>query len=185
MTAARLRNTGRFSTPGNYRSSETQVRTLNGLLKAMDPASRTATPIRPQGAGTACTSCNDTQTGTVLRIGGLDDIVNIDTFNNTISAQAGVRLHRLVEALAEEGLELLGAHDLTGRTLGGAIAAPSMGPGIGQRSSCLASRVVMQLRRLISLEDRHGLGQADEREFGTEEPDECDPFELWITRRDR
>ena len=142
MTAARLRNTGRFSTPGNYRSSETQVRTLNGLLKAMDPASRTATPIRPQGAGTACTSCNDTQTGTVLRIGGLDDIVNIDTFNNTISAQAGVRLHRLVEALAEEGLELLGAHDLTGRTLGGAIAAPSMGPGIGQRSSCLASRVV-------------------------------------------
>ena len=142
MTAARLRNTGRFSTPLSNKNGETNVKNLTELLKVMDPASRTATPIRPQGAGTACTGCNDTQTGTVVRVADLDEITNIDTFNNTVTAQGGVRLHRLVEALAEEDLELVGAHDLTGRTLGGAIAAPSMGPGIGQRSSCLASRVV-------------------------------------------
>jgi FAD/FMN-containing dehydrogenase len=142
MTAARLRNTGRFSTPIDDRSDDRQVKSLTELLKVMDPVSRTATPIRPQGAGTACTSCNDTQTGTVVRVSDLDDIVNIDTFNNTVTAQGGVRLHRLVEALAKEGLELVGAHDLAGRTLGGAIAAPSLGPGIGKRSSCLASRVV-------------------------------------------
>jgi FAD/FMN-containing dehydrogenase len=141
MTAARLRNTGRFSTPAQNKKDERHVKNMTELFKAMDPVARTATPIRPQGAGTACTGCNDTQTGTVVHMSGLDDIVNIDTFNNTITAQGGVRLHRLVEALAEEGLELVGAHDLTGRTLGGAIAAPSMGPGIGQRASCLSSRV--------------------------------------------
>ena len=142
MTAARLRSTGRFSTPISKNKEDRHVKNVNELLNVMDPASRVATPIRPKGAGTACTSCNDTQTGTVVNVSGLDEIVSIDTFNNTITAQGGVRLHRLVEALAEEGLELVGAHDLTGRTLGGAIAAPSMGPGIGQRSSCLSSRVV-------------------------------------------
>ena len=103
MTAARLRNTGRFSSPLNNTIGDRHVKNLTELLKVMDPASRTATPIRPQGAGTACTGCNDTQTGTVVRVSGLDDIINIDTFNNTITAQGGVRLHRLVEALAEEG----------------------------------------------------------------------------------
>jgi FAD/FMN-containing dehydrogenase len=108
----------------------------------MDPAARTAAPIRPAGAGSACTGCNTTPAGSVVSVSGLDNILNIDTHNNTVTAQAGVRVYRLVEALAEHGLELVGAHELTGRTLGGAIAAPSMGPGIGQRSACLASRVL-------------------------------------------
>ena len=142
MTAARLRNTGRFSVPASKSNSETQVTNVSRLLKLLDPGSRIATPIRPQGANTTCTSCNSTPTGTVLQTTALDNILNIDTFNNTVTAQAGVRLYRLVEALAEKDLELVGAHDLTGRTLGGAIAAPSMGPGIGGRSACLSSRVI-------------------------------------------
>jgi len=141
MTAARLRNTGRFASPARNGSTEYRVGSYHELIKLMDPGARLATPIRPQGAVTACTGCNTTPAGSVLSTVALDDILNIDTFNNTVTAQAGVRLYRLVEALAEKGLELVGAHELTGRTLGGAIAAPSMGPGIGHRSGCLASRV--------------------------------------------
>jgi FAD/FMN-containing dehydrogenase len=142
MTAARLRNTGRFPRPVNSGSTEYTINNIRELIRLMDPAARTAAPIRPAGAGSACTGCNTTPAGSVVSVSGLDNILNIDTHNNTVTAQAGVRVYRLVEALAEHGLELVGAHELTGRTLGGAIAAPSMGPGIGQRSACLASRVL-------------------------------------------
>jgi FAD/FMN-containing dehydrogenase len=142
MTAARLRNTGRFVRPANSGTTEYMINSLHELMRLTDPEARTPAPIRPAGAGSACTGCNSTPAGTVISLDALDNILNIDTFNNTVTAQAGVRIYRLVEALAEHGLELVGAHDLAGRTLGGAIAAPSMGPGIGKRSACLASRVL-------------------------------------------
>jgi hypothetical protein len=142
MTAAKLRNTGRFTRPANGGSTEYTIKNLRELMRLMTPAARTPTPIRPVGARSACTGCNTTPSGTVISVDALDNILNIDTFNNTVTAQAGVRIYRLVEALAEHGLELVGAHELAGRTLGGAIAAPSMGPGIGRRSACLGSHVL-------------------------------------------
>jgi FAD/FMN-containing dehydrogenase len=142
MTAAKLRNTGRFVRPANGGSTEYTISSVRELMRLVDPDARAPTPIRPAGACSASTRCNTTPAGTIISINPLDNILNIDTFNNTVTAQAGVRIYRLVEALAEHGLELVGAHDLAGRTLGGAIAAPSMGPGIGKRSACLASRVL-------------------------------------------
>ena len=142
MTAARLRKTGRFVRPANGGSTEYTISSVRELMRLVTPDARAPTPIRPAGARSASTGCNTTPAGTIISINPLDNILNIDTFNNTVTAQAGVRIYRLVEALAEHGLELVGAHDLAGRTLGGAIAAPSMGPGIGKRSACLASRVL-------------------------------------------
>ena len=142
MTAARLRSTGRFKTIEKPRHTEVQPASSGELATILDPTSRTATPIRPRGAATACTDCNSTPTGTVVDTTLLDKILNIDNFNQTVTAQAGVRIYQLVEALADNDLELVGAHELTGRTLGGAIASPSMGPGIGNRSACLSSRVI-------------------------------------------
>jgi FAD/FMN-containing dehydrogenase len=142
MTAARLRSSGRFVRPAKGGSTESTINSLGELMRLMNPAARTATPIRPAGARSASTGCNTTPAGTIISVNLLDNILNIDTFNNTVTAQAGVRVYRLAEALAERGLELVGAHELAGRTLGGAIAAPSMGPGIGKRSACLASRVL-------------------------------------------
>lgn len=142
MTAARLRNTGRFVRPASGGSTEYTINSTRELMRLMNPGTRTPTPIRPAGARSASTGCNSTPVGSVINVNLLDNILNIDTFNNTVTAQAGVRIYRLVEALAEHGLELVGAHELAGRTLGGAIAAPSMGPGIGRRSACLASRVL-------------------------------------------
>ncbi|MDH3429415.1 MAG: FAD-binding oxidoreductase [Gammaproteobacteria bacterium] len=119
-----------------------EPRNLNELRKILDPATRTPLPIRVQGAGTASTDCNATESGTTLKTTSLDDIVNIDAYNYTVTAQAGVRLETLVTALAEHGLELVGGYDLQGRTVGGAIAAPCFGPGIGSNGGYFASNVI-------------------------------------------
>ncbi len=138
MTAARLRNTGRFSAPG---VREVPISNLKSLADIMDREGKTALPIRPQGAATASTDCNRSATGTIVQMGDFDRIVNIDSYNHTVTAQAGVRLYALSEALAEQGLELVGNYEMTGRTLGGAIAAPCLGPSIGSEPGSLGASV--------------------------------------------
>jgi L-gulonolactone oxidase len=115
---------------------------LNQLRHQLDPESKTQLPIRPQGSRTASTDCNTTTVGTILRMTSLDRIIKIDTYNHTVTAQAGIRLGSLVDALAEQGLELIGSCELQGRTLGGAISAPCFGPGIGGNGGYLSSQVV-------------------------------------------
>lgn len=115
---------------------------LNQLRHQLDPASKILLPVRPCGSGTASTDCNTSPHGTNLRMTGLDRIIKVDTYNHTITAQAGVRLGALVDALTEQGLELIGSYDLQGRTLGGAISAPCYGPSIGSQGGYLSSHVV-------------------------------------------
>jgi FAD/FMN-containing dehydrogenase len=142
MHATNLKKTGRFRHRKTAGPVEQRPTNLNELRKLLDPAANTALPIRPQGAGTASTDCNTSATGTTLRTTGLDRIVHIDSNNNLVTAQAGVRLETLVSALAEHGLELVGGYDLQGRTVGGAIAAPCFGPCIGDGGSYFSSHVV-------------------------------------------
>ena len=142
MNTARLRNTGRFKRVQTAVPDEITPNSTAEIVKLLSTSSRTAKPIRPQGAATSSTDCNACETGTVLRLSGLNRILHIDTVNHTITAQAGVRLYQLVEALAEQGLELAGNHELAGRTLGGAIGTPCFGPGIGKRGESLASQVI-------------------------------------------
>ncbi len=115
---------------------------ITQLQRALEAQRAVAGPIRPQGAGTASTDCNRVDKGTVLRLAGLDRIVNIDTYNHTVTAQAGVRLGKLARALAEHGLEFVGGYDLENRTVGGAVAAPCFGPCIGRRGSYFSSHAV-------------------------------------------
>lgn len=115
---------------------------LNQLRKSLDPAVATPLPIRPQGAGTASTNCNASETGATLKMTGIDRIVHIDAYNHTVTAQAGVRLFTLVKELAEHGLELMGNYDLQGRTVGGAISAPCYGPCIGNNGAYFSSHVI-------------------------------------------
>lgn len=138
MSAARLKKTGRFAVPV---AAEIPINTIRALARIMDRDVGAALPIRPQGAATSATDCNRSSAGTVVQMTGLDRIVNIDTYNHTVTAQAGVRLYALSEALAEQSLELIGNHEMTGRTLGGAIAAPCLGPSIGTDAGSLASSV--------------------------------------------
>lgn len=147
MYAADLRRTGEYKV---RRIVETTIkgpitrspRNLNELRKILDPASPTPLPIRPLGAGSSCTDGNTTLTGTTLSMVSFDRIVQVDAYNHTVTAQAGVRIGDLVSELAEHGLELIGGYDLAGRTVGGAIAAPCFGPCIGTSSAYFASNVV-------------------------------------------
>jgi hypothetical protein len=70
-----------------------------------------------------------------------DDIVNIDAYNDTVIVQAGVRIGKLIKALAAHGLELAGAHDLLDRTVGGAIAGGCIGPTIADGGGIFATQV--------------------------------------------
>lgn len=152
MSSARMKNTGRFGAQRAADPTEVSINTIKTLLRVMDRDANVAVPIRPQGAATAATDCNQSAAGTVVQMTGLDRILHIDAEKLTVTAQAGIRLYALAEALAEQGLQLIGNHDMMGRTLGGAIAAPSLGPGIGDESGSLASHV-------ISLKMVSGAGQ--------------------------
>lgn len=141
MQSSGFRDTGRFARrtagPGVFTPAN-----LAKLLRCLEPDANVALPIRVRGAGSAATDCNETSTGTVLLTTGLDRIIKIDNYNHTVTAEAGVRLGTLVSALAEQGLELIGSYDQTERTLGGALAGPCMGPGIGEQAAYLSNQVV-------------------------------------------
>jgi FAD/FMN-containing dehydrogenase len=111
-------------------------------MRCLEPRTNIALPIRTRGAGSASTDCNESPKGTVIRTSNFDKIIRIDNYNHTVTAEAGVRLGNLVAALAEQGLELIGNHDQMERTLGGALASPCMGPGIGDRAAYLSSQLV-------------------------------------------
>jgi len=141
MKSQGFRDTGTFTRnparPGAFAPSN-----LTRLMRCLDGSANFAVPIRPQGAGTSATDCNTAASGSSIDTTGLDRIVRIDTYNHTVTAEAGVRLGELIAALAQEGLELIGNFDQTERTLGGAIAAPCLGPGIGGQASLLSTQVI-------------------------------------------
>ena len=93
MASPRFRDTGRFV----RRPAPTKTFTpanLADLMRCLDPASRTPTPVRVRGAGSAPTDCNANSSGSIIDMTGLDRIVHIDAHNRTVTAEAGVRLVR-------------------------------------------------------------------------------------------
>jgi len=147
MYATKLAHTGQYRVKRIIEPAVTGpvIRTpgdLNELRKIIDPAARLPLPLRVQGAGSACTGCNTSETGTTVRMTGLDRIINVDSYNHKVTVQAGVLVADLVRELAEYGLELIGGYDLAGRTVGGAVSAPCFGPGIGNGGAYFASGVI-------------------------------------------
>ena len=141
MASPRFRDTGRFV----RRPAKTKTfrpANLADLMRCLDPATKAPVPIRVRGAGTAPTDCNTSSSGSIVDMTGLNRIVHIDAHNQTVTAEAGVRLGTLVSALADEGLELFGNQDQMERTLGGAVASPCIGAGIGDQAAQLSSQVV-------------------------------------------
>jgi len=141
MKSHGFRDTGTF-TRNPARSGAFAPSNLDRLTRCLDGNANFAVPIRPKGAGTSATDCNIASSGTSIDTTGLDRITHIDSDNHTVTAEAGVRLGELIAALANEGLELIGNFDQTERTLGGAISAPCMGPGIGDQASLLSTQVL-------------------------------------------
>lgn len=142
MLATNLRKTGRYPSQKFTGPAQLRPANLNDLKRYLEPDARTPLPIRPTGAGTAVTDCNDTNVGSVLHLDGVNRMIRVDVENLTVTVEAGLKLQTLVETLAEDGLELIGSFELQGRTVGGAIAAPCFGPCIGNTGSYFSSHVV-------------------------------------------
>ena len=142
MRVARHSNTARYRAADSRPATDIVATHPATVLRALDPEERIAVPIRFSGAATSSTDCNVSPTGTTVCLSGLDRIVNIDAHNGLVTAQGGVRLVALAEALSQHGLELIGNYEMMGRTLGGAIASPGLGPGIGDEAAALGSHVV-------------------------------------------
>jgi len=141
MKSHGFRDTGKFiQSPA--RAGVHAPTNLARLMRCLDSSANIAVPLRPKGAGTSATDCNVSTKGSSIDTTGLDRVKHIDSNNFTVTAEAGVRIGELIAALEDEGLELIGNFDQTERTLGGAIAAPCMGPGIGGQASMLSSQVV-------------------------------------------
>ena len=134
MSDPALRRRGGAGYDGTVRPTS-----IDELRSVMQSVSAAAGPLRPIGAGSAATPCSAARGGTVLDLTGLDQI--LDVGDDTVTVQAGLRLDRLADELAAEGLELAGGHDLMGRTVGGAVAGACVGPGTGTGTRLFSSQV--------------------------------------------
>ena len=115
---------------------------LKELREILQPMSPYPAPFRPLGAGSAATDCSTSTAGTVIDMTGFDNIVNIDAYNDVVVVQAGVRIGKLIDALAAHGLELAGSHDLLHRTVGGAVSGGCIGPSIANDGAFFSSQVL-------------------------------------------
>src|SRR5580658_7863954 len=97
------------------------------------------TPVRVVGADYSQTRCVGGDGGTTLDLATLDKILEIR--EETVRAQAGVRVGTLVRALAERGLELPLTPEIGNISLGAVavttLPQPSDTVGLAQMSSCV------------------------------------------------
>jgi FAD/FMN-containing dehydrogenase len=97
------------------------------------------TPVRVVGADYSQTRCVGGDGGTTLDTGTLDKILEIR--EDSVRAQAGVRVGTLVRALAERGLELPLTPEIGHISLGAlavtTLPQPSDTAGLAQMSSCV------------------------------------------------
>lgn len=141
-SAATLRRSGKYRFREQVGPSVVRPTHLKRLRDCLDPLSKFPPPYRPMGADSSSTDCTTSAAGTVIDMTGFDEIINIDAYNDTVTVQAGVRIGRLADALAEHGLELAGSHDLLNRTVGGAVAGGCIGPSIADDGAFFASQVL-------------------------------------------
>ena len=97
-------------------------------------------PVRMVGADYSQTRCVGGDGGTTVDTGALNRILEFG--ENSVRAQAGVRVSTLVRALAERGLELPLTPEM-GQISLGAVAVTTLpqasyGEGMAQLSSCVA-----------------------------------------------
>ncbi len=142
VNAVSVRRSGKFRLHKQSRPTVLHPVKVREIRDALAPDSRYRTPFRPVGANSSATDCTSSAAGTVVDVSALAEIRNIDTYNDTVTVQAGVRIGDLARALAKHGLELAGAHDLMSRTVGGAVAGACIGPAFGDDGAFFASQVM-------------------------------------------
>lgn len=142
MSANALRNSGIFTRRKIAKPTVVRPTTFRDLQDYLDPSSNFLPPYRPMGSGSSSTECSAATAGTVIDMTGMDKLIKIDAYSDTVTVQAGLRLHQLVDALAQSGLELVGNFDLMNRTVGGAVASGCVGPSIRGAGAFFAKQVI-------------------------------------------
>ncbi len=141
MTDAATVQKIRRAHPEILKAEALRPRNIDELRTCIDPGITVPFPLRPRGGNTASTDCNSSPSGLIIDTSALDRITNMDLENKTVTAEAGVRLETLVAELDEHGLEIPGCFDLYRHTVGGAVAAPCLGPGIGDDAGTLGRQI--------------------------------------------
>src|SRR5277367_1182373 len=128
------------------------------------------TPVRMVGADYSQTRCVGGDGGTTVDTGGLDRILEFD--ENSVRAQAGVRVSTLVRALAERGLELPLTPEM-GQISLGAVAVTTLpqasyDDGMAQLSSCVSEMKIItpQGKQMIVTERERDLMRVLRSSFG-------------------
>src|SRR5271165_493195 len=129
-----------------------------------------STPVRMVGADYSQTRCVGGDGGTVVDTGGLDRILEFG--ENSVRAQAGVRVGTLVRALAERGLELPLTPEMGQISLGAmavtTLPQPSYEAGMAQLSSCVTEIKVItpQGKQMVVTERERDLMRVLRSSFG-------------------
>ncbi len=134
MSLRGWRNWGRTQScrPASYArpSSEQDIRSV--VAAAVKKGRR----VKVVGAGHSFTdiACTD---GVMVSLDNYDRVLDVDKENGTITVQAGIRLGKLNEALAAEGLAMSNLGDIAYQSIAGAISTGThgTGPGFGNLST--------------------------------------------------
>ncbi len=86
--------------------------------------------VKVVGAGHSFTDIACTE-GVMVSLDNYDRVLDVDRENNTITVQAGIRLGKLNEALAAEGLAMSNLGDIAYQSIAGAISTGTHGTGTG------------------------------------------------------
>ncbi|MGA2707606.1 MAG: FAD-binding oxidoreductase [Steroidobacteraceae bacterium] len=101
------------------------------------------TPVRAMGADYSCTRCVGGDGGTIVDTSALDKILEFG--ENTVRAQAGVRVGVLVRALAERGQELALTPEIGNMSVG-ALAVSTLPQASYQEGAAQMSCSVIEMR---------------------------------------
>lgn len=102
--------------------------TADAVAAAVRDAVRDGLPVKAVGSGHSFTGAA-VAPGVQLRPHGGARIVHVDHASSLVTVEAGMPLHRLTAALAEEGLALEVMGDIDRQTLAGAVSTGTHGSG--------------------------------------------------------
>jgi FAD-linked oxidoreductase len=107
--------------------------TREELAAAIQRAVEAGHRVRVAGAGHSFTEAALTD-GVMLRLDGLNRILDLDRASGFVRVEAGISLHALNEALQAEGLAMENLGDIDSQSLAGAISTGTHGTGAGLRN---------------------------------------------------
>lgn len=82
-----------------------QPLTVDDVVRVVTDTATYPSPVRAQGSGHSTTECAVADEGTLLDMSKMDRILNIDTVNKTVTAEAGATYLKVARALRREELQ--------------------------------------------------------------------------------